>query len=149
MSAVALAYGLVGDDRSYRLWQARAVEVAGVEAADRYRHLTFAAFVDARVATHTGNMTQAQAIVDKAFRDLPRGWYETYARASAAELAIVAGLPEAEQHLADATPPPKKTTGPPPAWPAPPADSTTTRKRSPDRSRDGNASVPDSNAPLP
>jgi predicted ATPase len=108
-SAVALAYGLLGDDMSYRLWQARAVEVAGVdvagvEAADRYRQLTFATFVDARVATHTGNLTEAQAIVDQAFGNLPRGWYETYARAAAAELAVVAGLPEAEQRLADATP---------------------------------------------
>jgi predicted ATPase/DNA-binding CsgD family transcriptional regulator len=104
MSAVALAHGFLGDDSSYRLWQARAVEVAGVEAADRYRHLTFAAFVDARVATHSGNLTQAKAIVDKAFGDLPTGWYESYARAAAAELAVVAGLPEAEQRLAEATP---------------------------------------------
>jgi predicted ATPase len=109
MSAVALAYGLLGDDRSYRLWQIRAiegagVEVGGVEAAFRHRMLTFATFVDARVATHMVNVADAQAIGDKAFGDLPPGWYETYARAAAAELAVVAGLPDAEQRLADANP---------------------------------------------
>jgi predicted ATPase/DNA-binding CsgD family transcriptional regulator len=104
ISATALAHGLLGDDAAFRLWRARAVEVAGIEQADRYRHLTFAAFVDARVAIHTGDMTEAPAIVARAFRDLPRGWYQTYAQAAAAELAIVAGLSDAEDVLAAATP---------------------------------------------
>jgi predicted ATPase/DNA-binding CsgD family transcriptional regulator len=100
--ATALAHGLLGDAAAFRLWRARAVEVLGAEPAERYRHLTFAAFVDARVATHTGvdtDLATAQAL-----GDLPAGWYETYARAAGAELAIVAGLPNAEKHLAAATP---------------------------------------------
>ena len=113
LSAVALAYGLLGDDPAFQLWRARAVQivegdggrvgqVVGVEKAEQYRHLTFAAFVDARVATHTGNDTGAA--VARALGELPHGWYETYARAAGAELAVVAGLPNAEQHLAAAAP---------------------------------------------
>jgi predicted ATPase/DNA-binding CsgD family transcriptional regulator len=104
VSAAALASGLLGDDAAVRLWRSRAVEVAGAEQADRYRHLSFATFVDARIAIHSGQLAGAAAIVTRAFRELPQGWYQTYALAAAAELAIVANLPDAEDLLAAAAP---------------------------------------------
>jgi hypothetical protein len=103
VSAVALAYGLCGEDREYRMWRARAVEVAGSATAYHARHLAaFAAFVDARVAVHRGQLTDAGALVDAAFGAFPHGWYETYARASAAELAVVAGLDDGADRLSGA-----------------------------------------------
>jgi hypothetical protein len=43
-------------------------------------------------------------IVACAFNGLPQGWYQAYALAAAAELAIVAALPDAKDLLAAATP---------------------------------------------
>src|SRR5262245_24059855 len=78
--------------------------VAAALAADPSRHLSFATFVDARCAAHTGELARAEELVSRAFGDLSRGWYAAYAQAAAAELAVIANLPGAAQHLAAAAP---------------------------------------------
>jgi predicted ATPase/DNA-binding CsgD family transcriptional regulator len=99
--AVALAYGLLGDDQQFTVWRARAVDIAG---ASQPRYLgAFAPFVDARVAVHTGRLQDAAALVDQASTDAAPGRYQPYARAAGAELAIVAGLPDAAQRLSSAS----------------------------------------------
>lgn len=102
MPATALACGLLGDDEAFHRWRARAAEVAGARPGDRYRHLTFTAFADARVAVHNASTAGREAIVERAFTGLPTGWFEPYARAAGAELAVVARLPDAERRLAAA-----------------------------------------------
>jgi predicted ATPase/DNA-binding CsgD family transcriptional regulator len=98
-STVALSHGLLGDDGAFRLWRGRADQALGT----RPRHAAFAAFVDARVAAHTGT-GDVPAIVARAFADPPAGtgWQAAYARAAGAELAVIAGLPEAGERLAAA-----------------------------------------------
>jgi predicted ATPase/DNA-binding CsgD family transcriptional regulator len=105
VAAVALAYGLLGDRGGFRLWRARAAEVVEVAGAYLYQHVaSFLVFVDARVAVHTLHLTEAAALVERAFAHPPQGWCDTYARAAAAELAVVARLPDAAQRLAAAAP---------------------------------------------
>ncbi|GAA2000664.1 ATP-binding protein [Catenulispora subtropica] len=104
LSATALTYGLLGDDPAYRLWRERAAQVAGTDGTYRYRHAAFAAFVDARVAVHSGDVSHAQEIVAHAFGDLAGCWFQTYALAAAAELAVVAGHEDAAARLASAAP---------------------------------------------
>ena len=104
LAAAAMASCLLGNDRAFRLWRARADEAAGVMAADLSRHLTFAAFVDARCAVHTGDPTGAAELVARAFGGQSEGWYAAYAQAAAAELAVVARLPDAGQRLAAVEP---------------------------------------------
>ncbi|RKS78991.1 hypothetical protein BZB76_0429 [Actinomadura pelletieri DSM 43383] len=99
VAAIALAHGLLGDVDGFRLWRARAERVAG-GAGSRYL-ASFAAFVDARTALHAGKPDAR--LVDAACADFPpQDWYRTYARATAAELAVVAGLPDAAARLAAA-----------------------------------------------
>ncbi|MGS2617165.1 ATP-binding protein [Micromonospora sp. LZ34] len=103
VSAVALAHGLRGDLDGYRRWRARAVLATGAtNPALVQNNASFAVFVDARVAAHNGEFTGAAALVERAFGDFPRGRHETYARAAAAELAVLAGLPDADDRLAAA-----------------------------------------------
>jgi hypothetical protein len=104
LSAAAMAHCLLGRDVAFREWRARADEAAGIMVGDHSRHLTFATFVDARCAVHTGDLKDAKAVVARAFDGIPRGWFAAYAQAAAAELAVVAGLPGAAQLLAAATP---------------------------------------------
>jgi hypothetical protein len=66
-------------------------------------------FVDARLAVHTGRPGDDGAIDDGAivagvFAQPPSGWCDMYARAAAAELAVVSGLPDAADRLAAAAP---------------------------------------------
>lgn len=104
-AAAALARGLRGDQAGSRLWLARAAELAGVtDLAESPRGAPFAAFVEARLAVHNGQLDDARRLVARAFADCPVGSLETYARAAGAELAIVAGLPDAAQLLASAEP---------------------------------------------
>jgi hypothetical protein len=81
------------------------------------------------VASLAAAVYQAPALVERAFGELlPGGSYLGYARAAGAELAVVAGLPDA----AGSPPPnrtPRRTTGPRPACSAPPAGYTTTSTR--------------------
>jgi hypothetical protein len=102
LAAAAMASCLLGNDRASRLWRARADQAAGTIAADLSRHLTFTTFVDARCAAHTGKLTGAAELVSRAFGNHSQGWYAAYAQAAATELAVIAGLPDAEQHLAAA-----------------------------------------------
>jgi len=103
-AAAALVHGLLGDDE-LDLWRARALEIARVDDPAESGYLAaFAAFVDARLAVHTGRLHAAPALVERAFAAFPRRWYETYARAAGAELAVVAGLPDAAARLETAAP---------------------------------------------
>jgi predicted ATPase/DNA-binding CsgD family transcriptional regulator len=109
-SAVALAHGLRGDRDGYALWRVRAIRATGVANPKLARYnASFAAFVEARVATQAlaadrAAVPEAAAIVERCFGDFPVGWHETYARAAGAELAVVAGLPDAAERLAAAAP---------------------------------------------
>ncbi|MEU6785950.1 LuxR C-terminal-related transcriptional regulator [Nonomuraea angiospora] len=104
ISAAALAHGLAGTGE-FDLWRSRALEMARMEDAASSPVLApFAAFVDARVAVHTRAHHQAAALVERAFAPFAVRWYEAYARAAGAELAVVAGLPEAAERLAAAMP---------------------------------------------
>ncbi|MFC0508974.1 ATP-binding protein [Micromonospora costi] len=102
-SAAALAHGLRHDPEGHRQWRARAVRATGVTNPALARgNDSFASFVDVRVAAHAGRFTDAAALVERASADFPPGRHETYARAAAAELAVLAGLPDADDRLADA-----------------------------------------------
>lgn len=52
----------------------------------------------------TASKVNAPAIVERAGADVPQGRYLPYAAAAAAELAVVAGLPDAAARLASAMP---------------------------------------------
>jgi hypothetical protein len=62
----------------------------------------FAAFAGIRLAVHTGAAKDPAALIGRALARSAGGWYEPYTRAAAAELAVVAGLPDAGEHLAAA-----------------------------------------------
>jgi predicted ATPase/DNA-binding CsgD family transcriptional regulator len=111
--AVALALGLRDDDAGRREWLARVSELAGTEErqAPETNLAVFSAFADARIALYHGRTGAAVAAV----ADVPLGvesWYETprwyslrpYAWAIAAEVAVVARLPDAAERLAAAAP---------------------------------------------
>jgi hypothetical protein len=92
-----------GDDAGMHRWQARADQATGVRNVVLARHnAAFVAFVHALVAGHRGQPDNAAALVERAFADHPRGPFAAYANAAGAELAIVAGLPDAAQRLASA-----------------------------------------------
>jgi predicted ATPase/DNA-binding CsgD family transcriptional regulator len=102
-ATAGLALGLTGDENGFRRWRERMVELAGPQNAFRLRTATSAAFADARMAVHTGDVADAPAIVAAAFSELvPGNRYRVYAQAAGAELAVVAGLPDADRHLAAA-----------------------------------------------
>jgi predicted ATPase/DNA-binding XRE family transcriptional regulator len=110
---VVLAHGLRGDDAGRRDWIARVEEVigTGIDQVSGTNLAAVGSFVSARVALHAGDLAAAVAAV----AGLPREaqpWYETpawyslrpYAWAIAAEVAVVAGLPDAPDRLAAAAP---------------------------------------------
>ncbi|RZS37775.1 putative ATPase [Herbihabitans rhizosphaerae] len=102
VASVALAHGLLGHDDEFRLWRDRAEQVAG-SARSRYL-ASFAAFVDARVALHTGRTDDAGVLIERAFADFPRqDWHRAFANAAGAELAVASGLPDAADRLAAAS----------------------------------------------
>ena len=99
-ATAALARGLTGDQAGYRRWRQRMSDLAGPHNAHRLRTASSAAFADARIAVHTGDVTNASAIVDVPFSDdSPGHRYRVFAQAAAAELAVVAGLPDARRYL--------------------------------------------------
>jgi hypothetical protein len=113
-AAAALAHGMLGEPEHARTWRARACELARVDdPADSPVLAAPAAFVDARVAVHTGGSTGAADLVDRAYASFGRPWHEGYARVAGAELAVVAGLPDAADRLAAA-----ERYGPENAWAA-------------------------------
>jgi predicted ATPase/DNA-binding CsgD family transcriptional regulator len=102
-SAFAVAgavHGLLRDG-DFALWQERGRRSAGTDGATL---AASAAFAEALVAVHTGPDESAATLVERAFVPFPEKWWEPYARAAGAELAVVAGLPGAEQRLKDAAP---------------------------------------------
>jgi predicted ATPase/DNA-binding CsgD family transcriptional regulator len=102
VASVALAHGLLGDDDGFRLWRTRAEHVAG-NARFRYP-ASYAAFVDARVALHTGQTDNADVLTERAFADFPhQDWHRAFAQAAGAELAVASGLPDAADRLAAAS----------------------------------------------
>ncbi|MFK4089020.1 ATP-binding protein [Kribbella sp. NPDC020789] len=102
---VAMVHGLRGDRPAYEEWRLRARRIAHVDnAADSLALAAPAAFVDARVAVHTGRYDDARALVEAALKPFPEKWWLPYAHAAGAELAVVAGLPDAGVYLAAAEP---------------------------------------------
>ncbi|HEX2132196.1 MAG TPA: LuxR C-terminal-related transcriptional regulator [Actinophytocola sp.] len=101
LMSVALAAALRDGDEGP--WRSRALELAGVAEPGQSRHLvSFAAFVDARLAVHTGNRADVARLVRDAFEEFPQPWYRAYANAAGAELAVLAGLSDAPERLAQA-----------------------------------------------
>ena len=103
--ATALAYGLSGDDAGAAHWRARAGEVVGLGEINHDTGVApFAAFVDARLAVHTARFEAASTLTERAFGHYPLSRHENYARASGAELAVVAQLPDAAERVKAAAP---------------------------------------------
>ncbi|MEV0132555.1 LuxR C-terminal-related transcriptional regulator [Dactylosporangium sp. NPDC050688] len=104
LAAVAMVHGLRGDGQADR-WRSRALEVAGHDDPRQSGDLAaVVAFADARIAVHTGDTRRAAALVERCTAVFPERWWEGYARAAGAELAVVAGLPDAADTLARVTP---------------------------------------------
>jgi len=103
-SVVAMVHGFRGDGL-FDQWQSRALELARTEDPSMSPSLAAAAiFAEARVAVQTGSMRKAADQVARAFVAFPEGYWGPYARAAGAELAVVAGLPDAADRLAAAAP---------------------------------------------
>jgi predicted ATPase/DNA-binding CsgD family transcriptional regulator len=99
-ATAALALGLTGDRAGCRLWRGRMSDLAGPQNAHRLRTASSAHFVDARMAVHTGDLTDAPAIVEATFSTpVPGRRFGVFAQAAAAELAVVAGLSDAPRYL--------------------------------------------------
>jgi predicted ATPase/transcriptional regulator with XRE-family HTH domain len=110
---VILGYGLRGDGASQGEWKGRLAEflAAGGDQIAARNLEAAAAFTGARIALHDGRLEAAVAAIADVDGD-SQPWYETphwyslrpYAWAIAAEVAVVAGLPEAENRLEAAAP---------------------------------------------
>ncbi|WP_433557192.1 ATP-binding protein [Pseudonocardia xinjiangensis] len=97
----ALGWGLHGDHAGFQRWRARVDEVASASTASASRNQApAAAFADARYAVHTGDLGRAAELVERASADHRHSHYWPYALAAGAELAVVAGLPDAADRLA-------------------------------------------------
>jgi predicted ATPase/DNA-binding CsgD family transcriptional regulator len=94
----ALAAGLNGDPTERARWDSRA-DAAGPAGVFHVRHAPLAAFVAARL----GDGDPA-ALVEAAFAGAPDARFRSYAVAAGAELAVVAGLPDAADRLTAAAP---------------------------------------------
>ena len=109
--AAVLAHGLRGDEEGCLIWRARVSEITsrGDPAANRGL-AGFAAFADARIALHRGNVEQA-AGATAGLGIGSRPWfgarhlqYDSFALAIAAEAAVIQGVPDAADRLARAAP---------------------------------------------
>ncbi|MEU4191863.1 LuxR C-terminal-related transcriptional regulator [Kribbella sp. NPDC026611] len=112
MSAAAMVHGL-RDDGLFDTWQQRALEAARCDDLDDAPWLVAPyLFAEARVATHLADTRsadyraddRADEIVRRAFGEFGEHWWAPYAQASAAELAVVAGLLGVPELLAAAAP---------------------------------------------
>ena len=100
LAAASLIHGL-RDDGQYQLWRSRALTVARCDEPTGCPDLmAIMAFVEARIATHTGDIDRARILVEQADATFPERRWKGYARAAGAELAVVAGLPDAAERLA-------------------------------------------------
>ena len=106
VEVLALAAGLRGgsdSDGEIGHWRARALEFTGSAGPRRPPGLAASsAFIDSRLAVHAGDIADAGRLVDNAFQDFAQPWHRAYANAAGAELAVLAGLPDAEKRLAQA-----------------------------------------------
>jgi hypothetical protein len=91
----ALAAGLCGDAEQATSWNARAAE-AGTANVFHLQHAPLGVFIAARTAVHLGRAVEVPEPVG--------GRYHAYAVAAHAELAVVAGRPDAAERLAAAEP---------------------------------------------
>ena len=96
----AAAHGLTGTGEQAS-WLSRARRCAGADAPNL---AASAAFAEALVALHTGPSSDAATLVERAFAEVDEKWWRPYARAAGADLAVVAGLPDAGDRLAEAAP---------------------------------------------
>jgi hypothetical protein len=108
VSTTVLASAMLEKSQSVALWRARAAQVAGnalsTAAGGALGTAAVAAFVDARLAVHHGQV-DADPLVRRAFAvDAPLDPYLAYARAAGAELAVAARLPDAESLMEAAAP---------------------------------------------
>ena len=102
IAAAALVHGL-RDDGRYESWRSRALTVAGHDTPTRSADLmAIMAFAEARTALHAGRFERAVDLVERCSAPFPERWWEGYARAAGAELAVAAGLPDAADRLARA-----------------------------------------------
>ncbi|WP_213454372.1 LuxR C-terminal-related transcriptional regulator [Rhizomonospora bruguierae] len=99
VQVLELATGLRGD---HGLWRARTLEFAGHTDPRPWRLAATTAFVEARLAIHTGHLTNADRLVRNAFQEFTPPWYRAYANAAGAELAVLAHLPDAGRRLEQA-----------------------------------------------
>lgn len=97
LAVAAMVHGLRRDG-SFEVWQRRALELArtGGDAAAPVLSAV-SAFAEARVAVHDN--TRSRVLVEQAFAEFGEHWWAPYAHAAGAELAVVAGLPDAETWL--------------------------------------------------
>ncbi|XRQ14707.1 LuxR C-terminal-related transcriptional regulator, partial [Actinomadura welshii] len=95
----ALVHGLRGDRARYLEWRARTPAAATGQVFDLSG---LAGFVDARVAVRTGRFDGAADLVGALFSDAADPLYAGYGHAAGAELAVVAGLPDAAARVAAA-----------------------------------------------
>jgi predicted ATPase/DNA-binding CsgD family transcriptional regulator len=109
--ATALLHGLRGDAASCQAWREHAGQVIGGPEPTRHRNLhMFAVFADARIELHLGRLDRALAHVAEvctpasSWYDTSHWYYDAYAWAIAAEVAVVAGAPDAAGRLAAAKP---------------------------------------------
>ena len=110
---MVLAHGLRGDDRGRREWLGRVYELIGhgTELVSGTYLAAAAAFTEARFCLHGGQIDAAVAAMAE-LRPEAETWYDVphwhslrpYAWAMAAEVAVVARLPDAAARLAAAAP---------------------------------------------
>lgn len=109
LSAAAMVHGLRADGL-FDVWQSRALEVARCTDVEDAPWLAAPyTFAQARVAVQHGavqheDVQQAESVVRRAFADFSERWWAPYARAAAAELAVVANLPDAPELLVATAP---------------------------------------------
>ncbi|TDB95733.1 ATPase [Actinomadura sp. 7K534] len=88
----ALVHGLRGDRARHREWRARVPDAATGQVFDLS---ALAGFADALVAVHGGCLGGAAELVAGLFSDATDPLYAGYAHPAGAELAVLAGLPDA------------------------------------------------------
>ncbi len=102
----ALAHGLTDDHDQFEQWRTRTATVAMADSTPTDWMTARLAFVDARMALHTGDLAAAAELVEGTFAASPvgDGRSDGYARATGAELAAAAGLSDAEERISAAAP---------------------------------------------
>ncbi|GAA3440835.1 hypothetical protein Pve01_20140 [Planomonospora venezuelensis] len=95
-----LLHGLRGDREEQRRWHRRTCEAVGPHNAHWLGESSLTAFIDLRLAVHHHDTAAAPRLVDRIFADSGGVSHLVYTRALAAELAVIAALPAADDHLA-------------------------------------------------